>query len=132
VIAAVVCGASGMYLILHDQAYVAAEQNRSKSQGQPPLETTGGRATQPKRSDPSTTGSLPDEEQWEETLETLASHQETIYELLIEADGELPQQQLVDETDLSKATVSRTLDKLENRGLVERKRSGMGNTILIE
>jgi uncharacterized membrane protein len=71
----------------------------------------------------------PESDQWEQMLEKLANNQETIYELLIEADGQLAQRKLVEETDLSKATVSRTLDKLEHRGLVVRKRNGMGNTI---
>ena len=130
--AAVVCGASGTYLVLHDRAHVVASQPRTPTEGRSPIETAEPPTTRPAHPKHTRATSPPDEKRWEETLEKLTNNQETIYELLIEADGELPQRELVDETDLSKATVSRTLDKLENRGLVVRKRSGMGNTIHLE
>ncbi|WP_434530062.1 helix-turn-helix transcriptional regulator (plasmid) [Haloarcula sp. NS06] len=50
---------------------------------------------------------------------------------MLDADGVLPQSEIGDRTDLSKATVSRTLDSLEARDLVERKRRGMGNIVLL-
>ena len=37
----------------------------------------------------------------------------------------------VDRTDLSKATVSRMLDSLESKQLLERKRRGMGNVVVL-
>ncbi|ELZ15909.1 MarR family regulator [Natrinema thermotolerans DSM 11552] len=69
--------------------------------------------------------------EWEETAERLANNERTIYETLLEADGVLPQSEIVERTDLSKATVSRGLDGLETKNLVERKRRGMGNTVLL-
>jgi uncharacterized membrane protein len=50
---------------------------------------------------------------------------------VLEASGELPQRDIVEGTELSKATVSRTLDTLESKDLVERKRKGMGNVVVL-
>ena len=60
----------------------------------------------------------------------LHNNEETVYTVVLETGGELPQRDIVEETDLSKATVSRTLDTLESKGLVERKRKGMGNVVV--
>lgn len=130
VVGAFVSGVSGMYLVFHNQTHVLAHDTQagSKVNERHPRVPNGG-TLEPSRAERPEDDSPTDTDRWEETLERLANNQETIYELLIEADGTLPQRQLVEETDLSKATVSRTLDKLEHRGLVERKRSGMGNTI---
>ena len=128
-VAAFVCGTSGTYLVVHNQAHVLARQDNGQTrQPRPRVETNGGVVTATAQTD-----SPPDAEtRWEETLESLSSNEETIYELLIEADGKLAQQTLVEETTLSKATVSRTLDTLEHKDLVERKRNGMGNTIHLQ
>ncbi|WP_135536076.1 helix-turn-helix transcriptional regulator [Halostella pelagica] len=133
VVASLLCGASGTYLVLHDRAQRLVNHEATGQQNvRPQPEANGGVETSDGGVDtyPEETG-LP-REQWEETAERLQNNQETIYTELIEADGELAQRKLVEETDLSKATVSRTLDKLENRGLVERKRNGMGNTIQLK
>lgn len=129
VVAAFVCGGSGMYLLFYNKANRLAAQNQSPTRAQPPVEIHDGGSPAPQRtnSDP-----RPDRDRWEETLEELSNNQATIYERLIEAEGELAQRELVEETDLSKATVSRTLDKLEHRDLVERERDGMGNTIYLQ
>ncbi|OYR56038.1 helix-turn-helix transcriptional regulator [Halorubrum halodurans] len=70
-------------------------------------------------------------EEWETVSERLTSNEEVVYQAVLEADGVLPQSEIVDRTDLSKATVSRTLDSLEAKNLAERKRHGMGNTVLL-
>ncbi|MFC7132094.1 MULTISPECIES: helix-turn-helix transcriptional regulator [Salinibaculum] len=133
VVGAFVSGVSGTYLVFHDQAHVlsSTEQSATQANARPPTVPNGGTIQAPRAEGPADS-SPPDTERWEATLERLTHNQETIYELLIEADGTLPQRQLVEETDLSKATVSRTLDKLEHRGLIERKRSGMGNTVHLQ
>ncbi|MFD1687528.1 helix-turn-helix transcriptional regulator [Halobellus litoreus] len=84
--------------------------------------------------DNSSTATVPDplERQkriWESNLETLADDEQQIYELVLQHDGYLEQQQVVAETDLSQSTVSRKLDLLERDGLIERKRRGMGNVV---
>ena len=131
VVAAFTCGGSGMYLLFYNKANRLVKQNQSspRAQHQPRVEIDGSGASVPQRTngDPQ-----PDRDRWDETLEKLSNNQSAIYERLIEAEGELAQRQLVEETDLSKATVSRTLDKLEHRNLVERERDGMGNTIYLQ
>ncbi|WP_132059103.1 helix-turn-helix transcriptional regulator [Halorussus amylolyticus] len=70
-------------------------------------------------------------EEWETTAEQLSNNEREVYEAVLGADGTRPQSEIVEETDLSKATVSRTLDNLETKNLVERKRRGMGNVITL-
>ncbi|MUV61442.1 MarR family transcriptional regulator, partial [Halobacterium sp. CBA1126] len=70
-------------------------------------------------------------EQWEATAERLSSNEAAVYEAVLDADGVLPQADIVDRTDISKASVSRALDSLEARDLVERKRRGMGNVVVL-
>ncbi|WP_336000215.1 helix-turn-helix transcriptional regulator [Halorientalis halophila] len=131
VVAAFVCGASGVWLLFFNKAtqFDPQEQSPPRAQTQPPVEIHDGGGPAPPRMN---RDQQPDVDRWEETLEKLSNNQATIYERLIEAEGELAQRQLVEETDLSKATVSRTLDKLEHRHLVERERDGMGNTIYLQ
>ncbi|WP_049987391.1 helix-turn-helix transcriptional regulator [Halobellus rufus] len=68
---------------------------------------------------------------WEETADRLADTELAVYEVILEADGVLPQSEIVEETEFSKATVSRTLDTLEAKELIERKRRGVGNVVLL-
>jgi DNA-binding transcriptional ArsR family regulator len=70
-------------------------------------------------------------QEWEETADRLANNEQEIYEIILDADGVIAQSDIVEETDLSKATVSRTLDSLESKNVVERKRRGMGNMVLL-
>jgi uncharacterized membrane protein len=70
-------------------------------------------------------------QEWEETADRLANNEREIYEIILDADGVIAQSDIVEGTDLSKATVSRTLDSLESKNVVERKRRGMGNMVLL-
>ncbi|AEM59492.1 regulatory protein GntR HTH (plasmid) [Haloarcula hispanica ATCC 33960] len=70
-------------------------------------------------------------QEWEETASRLASNERIVYEIMLDADGVLPQSEIVDRTEFSKATVSRTLDTLEAKNLIERKRRGVGNVIIL-
>jgi uncharacterized membrane protein len=135
-VTAAACGGSGTFLLLYGRGRTSEEQaqrpanlsgRRMRTAGDGGVATGGGRPETAGGSD----GSEAVGERWQATLDRLANNEETIYELLVDADGELPQRTLVEETDLSKATVSRTLDTLEQRGLVERRRDGMGNTVLL-
>ena len=71
-------------------------------------------------------------ERWKETVKTLKEDEQKIYRAIIEADGIIEQSELPEKTGLSKASVSRALDLLESKGLVERRRRGMGNIILLK
>ncbi|WP_415380389.1 helix-turn-helix transcriptional regulator [Halosimplex sp. TS25] len=61
----------------------------------------------------------------------LSTNEEAVYDAVLDADGVLPQSEIVAGTDLSKATVSRTLDTLESKDLLERRRRGMGNVVFL-
>jgi uncharacterized membrane protein len=71
-------------------------------------------------------------QEWEETADRLANKERDVYEAVLEADGVLPQSDIVDRTALSKASVSRALDGLEAKQLLERKRRGMGNVVILQ
>ena len=70
-------------------------------------------------------------QEWSETADRLANTDQVVYETVLEADGVLEQREIVDRTDKSKATVSRALDRLEAKNLVERKRRGNGNVVIM-
>jgi len=136
--AALVSGVSGTYLVLGGRDTSPSDPQPASARGE-----TSGRPTAigtvDARDDVTTArdgGSEPPDddppdprERRAETLDRLAGNEATVFSKLLDADGEIPQRALVEGTDLSKATVSRTLDNLEHRGLVERKRSGIGNTV---
>ena len=70
--------------------------------------------------------------EWEDHAEELWNGEKEIYEVVLESDGVVEQSSIVEETDLSKSHVSRKLDVLESRDLVERKRRGMGNVVVLK
>ena len=78
---------------------------------------------------PDTTGK---KEVWEHTLKTLRDDELRIYETVYAVDGIIYQSELVEKTGFSKAKVSRCLSTLESRGLLERKRRGMSNLVLLK
>ena len=65
-------------------------------------------------------------------LASLKEDQRKVLEKIIEADGTVFQSELVEKTEFSKVKVSRILDKLEGKGLVERRRRGMSNVIVLK
>lgn len=67
-----------------------------------------------------------------ENLKLLNEDEKSIYEMVSEQGGALFQSELVEKTKLSKVKVSRILDKLEGKGLVERRRRGMTNLVLLK
>jgi len=69
---------------------------------------------------------------WKEKLTTLRDDEKTLYRLIMEADGTVFQSDLVEKTGLSKVKVTRTLDKLESRRLLERRRRGLTNIIVLK
>jgi DNA-binding transcriptional ArsR family regulator len=118
-VAASVLGASGTYILSVDHP-----DYRTNIEHEPPTE-------QQERLEPSEELLAARRQEWEETAERLANNERVVYETILEADGVLPQADIVDRTDLSKATVSRALDSLETKDLVERKRRGIGNVVLL-
>jgi uncharacterized membrane protein len=130
-VAACLLGASGTYLLTAKRSSALgrvadATARQDSVEGSASASTDGGSDLAP--SDELLAARR---QEWEETADRLANNEREIYEVLLDADGVLPQSDIVDRTDLSKATVSRTLDSLETKNLVERKRRGMGNVVLL-
>ena len=69
---------------------------------------------------------------WREIAKTLKNDEQKMYLAIIEAGGMIEQSKLPEKLGVSKASVSRTLDLLESKGLVERKRRGAGNVVLLK
>lgn len=74
-----------------------------------------------------------DKEKYEKIVGQLKDNEEKqIYEKIIEKQGSIYQSVLVSETTFSKVKVTRILDRLEGKHLIERKRRGMTNIILLK
>jgi uncharacterized membrane protein len=71
-------------------------------------------------------------ESYEEILRGLSSDERIVLEKVIEAEGAIFQSELIEKTKFSKAKVTRIIDKLEGKGLVERRRRGMSNVIILK
>lgn len=119
-VSACLLGVSGTYLLV-------GRNSPAKSESPERLGTNGGKP----ETKPSDELLEARRQEWEETAERLAKNEREIYETVLEADGVLPQSDIVEQTDLSKATVSRALDSLEIKDLVERKQRGMGNVVIL-
>lgn len=62
----------------------------------------------------------------------LRDDEKQIFEKIIESEGSIFQSDLVDKTGFPKVKVTRILDRLEGKGLVERKRRGMTNMVILK
>jgi uncharacterized membrane protein len=69
---------------------------------------------------------------WEEVVKTLAGDEKNIYEKIVASEGVVFQSELVEQSGFPKAKVSRILDKMEAKGLLERKRRGMANAVVLK
>jgi len=69
---------------------------------------------------------------WVETSKTLKDEEVRVYQAVLDAWGIINQGDIVKQVGLSKTTVSRVLDLLERQGLVEKRRRGMSNVILLK
>jgi uncharacterized membrane protein len=124
-LAGFVAGGASVYLTL-DTPGRGPEESRSATPEPAPQAEPG-----PDGATPSETLLERRREEWTETADRLGDTEGAIYEAVLEADGVLAQSEVVERTDFSKATVSRALDSLETKDLVERKRRGMGNVVLL-
>jgi uncharacterized membrane protein len=61
----------------------------------------------------------------------LDGDEKILFQKIVDNDG-LLQRELILNTDFSEPKVSRLLDKLERRGLILRKRDGMGNRVMLK
>ena len=70
---------------------------------------------------------------WDELLERLSNPDEQkIVRLIVEEGGTIFQSQLVNKSGYSKSKVSLVLDRLEARKILERRRRGMSNVIVLK
>jgi hypothetical protein len=67
-----------------------------------------------------------------ESLKSLQSDERKVYDLIVDADGFMFQNDLMNKTGYSKVKISRILDKLELKGIVERRRRGMANIVVLK
>lgn len=70
-------------------------------------------------------------EDYREIFNTLNEDEKFIFEKIIEEQGTIYQSDLVDKSKFTKVKVTRILDKLEGKGLIERKRRGMTNVVVL-
>lgn len=115
----IICG-SGLYLLLYEQIHPALTSPTPPSH-YPVQENTPALSPLEER-----------KRKWETVLPTLKEDQQLIYQTILDADGIIPQSDIVEKTQLSKSNVSRSLDMLESMGLIEKRRRGMGNLILLK
>lgn len=71
-------------------------------------------------------------EKYDSFKDSLKEEEKQIMELLIDSDGTMFQSDIVDKTEYSKVKVTRLLDKLEGRNLIERRRRGMTNIVILK
>ncbi len=76
-------------------------------------------------------GKMVESRKIEDAVKMLVGDEKIVYDTIVASEGTIFQTQLVEKSGLDKVRVSRVLDKLEGRGLIERKRHGMSNVIVI-
>lgn len=62
----------------------------------------------------------------------LSDEEKKIVELLKGSEGSAFQSELVDQTGFTKVKITRVLDRLEGRGIIERRRRGMTNIVILK
>lgn len=71
-------------------------------------------------------------ENYQKVMSTLDKDEKIVLEKIINSQGTIFQSDLVDSTKFTKVRITRILDKLEGRGLIERRRRGMTNVIILK
>ena len=72
------------------------------------------------------------EEDKQKKLDNLDDEERGLMNIVLREEGSVFQSSIVKETKLSKVKVTRILDRLEGKGLIERKRRGMSNVVLLK
>lgn len=67
-----------------------------------------------------------------ENIKSLHIDEKKVYDLLVNAEGFMFQNDLIEKMGYSKVKISRILDKLEMKGIVERRRRGMSNIVVLK
>lgn len=71
-------------------------------------------------------------EHYQKTINELNDDEKLILDKISESKGTIFQSDLVDKTKFTKVKITRILNRLEGKGLVERRRSGMTNVIILK
>ncbi len=66
------------------------------------------------------------------TAQKLSGEEKKLFELIVQSNGMMYQHELVEKLTLSKVQVTRLLDRLESKGIVERRRRGMTNVVILK
>ncbi|MDD5417608.1 MAG: MarR family transcriptional regulator [Candidatus Nanoarchaeia archaeon] len=69
---------------------------------------------------------------YEEVMKELDEEGKKVLEAIIEDKGTIFQSDLSEKTNMNKVKVTRVLDKLEGKGIIERKRRGMTNVVILK
>ena len=69
---------------------------------------------------------------YDKILRNLPSEEKKLLKLLIESEGAMFQSDLVEKLGFNKVKVTRLLDKLEGQQMIERKRRGMTNVVILK
>ena len=72
------------------------------------------------------------EEDKKNKLNDLEGPEKEVMNIILKEDGSVYQSDIVKETSQSKVKVTRVLDRLEGKGLIERKRRGMTNVVVLK
>jgi len=121
IVASLIICTSGLYLLLYEQIHPVSVPEGPRLPSVPIQEISTPFSPLEER-----------KKRWETVLPTLKEDLQLIYQTIIDADGIIPQSDIVEKTGLSKSNVSRSLDMLESMGLIEKRRRGMGNLILLK
>ncbi|MBU0761580.1 MAG: MarR family transcriptional regulator [Candidatus Altiarchaeota archaeon] len=70
--------------------------------------------------------------EWNDRGKNLEPDEKKIYSQIVEKDGAAFQSELVEKAGFTKVKVTRILDKLEANGLLERRRRGLTNLIVLK
>ena len=71
-------------------------------------------------------------ENYKKVMGALDRDEKHVFEKIIESEGSIFQSDLVDKAKLNKVKITRILDKLEGKNLIERKRRGMTNVVILK
>lgn len=69
---------------------------------------------------------------YQKVMAGMSSDERKVFEKVVDAQGTIFQSDLVSKTKFNKVKVTRVLDKLEGRGLIERRRRGMTNVVILK
>ena len=71
-------------------------------------------------------------ENYKQVMSKMEEDDKKVFEKVLDSQGSIMQSELVEKTGFTKVKISRILDKLEGRALIERKRRGMTNVVVLK